>query len=153
MKQIFYVRTSQNPVREKLEEKLKLIKNYQSQRTAQEMHNAILETFHAQNIFPRKTFLRESQYDLSFVENNSHELVRIVFGESNLVASVYFKNKKREATVLLGEAYKFYGMYKDIIYGRVSPRQIVPIVIRVEEKICPLLKNNVLWRPEFFKIG
>lgn len=153
MKQISYVQTSQNPTKEKLEEKLGLIQNYQSQRTAQEMHDAILETFHSQNIFPRKTFLRESQYDLLFMGDSSPELVRIVFGETNLISSVYFKNKKREVTILLGEAYQFYGMYKDIIYGRARPRQIVPIAIHLKEKTYPLLKNNVLWKPEFFKMG
>lgn len=129
-----------NPLRDKLEGKIRTLNNYQTLRTAREFRQTIEESFNTFGINPRRKLFRDSLYSIYFYDEplDQLEMLGITFGKRESVAHYVIADKKMNITQSITSkeifAYRIPSLRKDIILGREEPLGMAPISVEIQGK-------------------
>lgn len=153
----------QNPLEELLGKRVKAIQDYHSQRTAEEFHQAVRDSFNAMNIQLQTPFFRDKKYLAKFPKTNGLSAISFLSSKGGVHYSGYQlfdaptesferdffgskRGKKRLAiSVFMSPAYTIPGIEADIMYGNIPISKLVPFLAIINNKKYPLV-NHTTWR-------
>lgn len=129
-------RKENSPLEKLLNEKIKMIENYQTPRTAKEFYETIMQTIIESKAPIKRRWFSDSEYHFLFPEQPGEML--FLYLEPNGSDTVSHITEEKEIIVTVRPAAFIAGLRKDIFLGRNDPLDKMPTGIRINEKSYPL---------------
>jgi hypothetical protein len=129
-------RKENTPLEKLLNEKIKMIENYQTPRTAKEFYETIMQTIQESKAPIERRWFSDSEYHFFFPEQPGEML--FLYFEPNGTDTVSHIKEEKEIIVTVRPAAFIPGLRKDIFLGRNRPYDKMPTGIKINDKVYPL---------------